>query len=108
MVKNSQYSIYWVDLNPTIGAEINKVRPCLVVSPNELNKYLETIVIIPLTSQIHDYPWRMSFKLEDKTAEAALDQIKTIDKRRIKDFIGKLSDEEIEILKTKIKEMFVD
>jgi mRNA interferase MazF len=68
----------------------------------------ETIVIIPLTSQIHDYPWRMSFKLEDKTAEAALDQIKTIDKRRIKDFIGKLSDEEIEILKTKIKEMFVD
>jgi mRNA interferase MazF len=78
MVK--QYEIYWVDLNPTKGSEINKIRPCLVISPNEMNNVLNTIIIAPITSSNKNYPTRVQITLENKKAEIMLDQIRTIDK----------------------------
>lgn len=63
----NRYELYWVDLNPTKGSEINKVRPCVIVSPNELNKHLKTVVVVPLTSQVRDYyPFRLKIQIQGK------------------------------------------
>jgi mRNA interferase MazF len=79
-----QFDIYWVDLNPIVGAEMQKVRPCVVVSPRELNRYLATVIIVPITSSIHGYPFRVSFRIEGHDGEIFIDQIRTVDKSRLK------------------------
>jgi mRNA interferase MazF len=104
-----QYSVYWVDLNPTKGAEINKVRPCVVISPPEMNNHLKTIIIAPITSKGRDgYPTRFKMAIGDVSGWIVLDQIRAIDKNRLCDNIGNLSIDEIETLKTIIKEMLID
>ena len=103
-----QYEIYWCDLNPTKGSEINKKRPCLVVSPNEMNRNINTIMIAPITSAIKDYPTRVLITIENKDGTIALDQLRTLDKSRFENFIDKLSKEKIIEVKSKIKEMLVD
>ncbi len=108
MATYSQYEIVVVNLDPTIGSEIKKKRPCLVVSPNEMNKYLATIVVCPITSQSKNYPTRVSFYLEGELNWIVIDQIRTIDQSRITKTIGNLEDETIEQVKAVIKETFVD
>jgi mRNA interferase MazF len=108
MVKVQQYGIYWVDLNPTRGAEINKIRPCVVVSPDELNEHLATVIVIPLTSQVHNYPWRMNTMVDGKQAEFVVDQIKSLDKLRIGKKMCDLSNQDINHLKQCLKEMLID
>ncbi len=103
-----QYEIVVVNLDPTIGSEIKKKRPCVIVSPNEMNKYLATIVVCPITSQSKNYPTRVSFDLEGQVNWIVIDQIRTIDKSRITKTIGHLSDETIEQVKNVIKETYVD
>jgi len=86
-----RYEIYYADLNPTIGSEIKKVRPVVIISQNEMNKYLETIVVCPLSSQLHpQWRTRLQIKCANKTAEIAVDQIRTISKQRLKEKIDKL------------------
>jgi mRNA interferase MazF len=92
MVK--QYEVYWIDLNPTIGAEMQKIRPGVVVSPDELNAHLDTVIIIPITSSIHGYPYRVRCTLMGRDGEIATDQIRTIDKRRLKKKIAKIDERE--------------
>ena len=92
MVK--QYEVYWIDLNPTIGAEMQKIRPGVVVSPDELNAHLDTVIIIPITSSIHDYPYRVRCNLMGRDGEIATDQIRTIDKRRLKKKNSKIDESE--------------
>lgn len=104
MVK--QFDTYWVDLNPTIGAEMQKVRPCVVVSPKELNQYLDTVIIIPITSAIHNYPYRVACQVEGRSGEIAADQIRTIDKRRLWRRIGSLSSLEASVLQSVLQQMF--
>lgn len=99
MVSVHQYDVYWVDLNPTRGSEINKIRPCVVVSPDELNAHLATVIVVPLTSQVHGYPWRMTAQIADKNAEFVVDQIKALDKLRIGKRICSLNDQDKLILK---------
>jgi mRNA interferase MazF len=108
MATYSQYEIVVVNLDPTIGSEIKKKRPCLVVSPNEMNKHLATIVICPITSQSKNYPTRISFDLEGQQNWIVIDQIRTIDQSRITKTIGNLDDGTIEQVKAVIKETFVD
>ncbi len=103
-----QYEIVVVNLDPTIGSEIKKKRPCVIVSPNEMNKYLATIVVCPITSQSKNYPTRVSFDLEGQVNWIVIDQIRTIDKSRITKTIGHLGDETIEQVKGVIKETYVD
>lgn len=103
-----QYYIVLVNLDPTIGSEIKKTRPCVVVSPNELNKYLNTVVIAPMTSQSKLYPTRVKVKPDDKNGWIVLDQIRTIDKQRIVRILDDLSNKEIENVKRIIKETYVD
>ena len=88
------YQVYWIDLNPTIGAEMQKIRPGVVVSPDELNAHLDTVIIIPITSSIHDYPYRVRCNLMGRDGEIATDQIRTIDKRRLKKKISKIDESE--------------
>ena len=103
-----QYDVYWVDLNPTIGSEVNKTGPCVIISPDEMNLYLNTIIIAPLTTTIKSYPFRIKCQLAKKEASIALDQIRTIDKVRIQKYIGRLKPPTIEEVKNIIREMLVD
>ena len=103
-----QYEIALVNLDPTIGSEIRKTRPCVVVSPNEMNKYLQTIVIAPLTSSLKPYPTRVEIQHTEVTGWVALDQIITIDRTRLVKKIGELTNLEIESVKTVIMETYVE
>lgn len=104
----NQYEIVLVNLDPTIGSEIKKTRPCVVLSPNELNKYLNTIVIGPMTSNTKSYPTRVPVNANAKKGMIAIDQIRTIDKIRIIKTFGRLNEKEIKKCKEIIKETFVD
>ncbi len=104
----NQYSIVLVNLDPTVGSEIQKTRPCVIISPDEMNRFLRTIVIAPITSQSKDYPTRVKIKQNNKDGWIAIDQIRTIDKQRIIKAFDKLSEKEIEKIKRVIKETFVD
>ncbi len=104
----AQYAIILVNLNPTKGSEIQKTRPCVIISPNEMNKHLNTIVVAPMTTNLNNYPTRVSVKHNDKKGMIAIDQIRTIDKTRILKILGNLSKKEIKNCKEIIKETFVD
>ncbi len=108
MTNYLQYSIVIVNLDPTVGSEIKKKRPCVIISPNEMNKHLATIVVCPITSQSRNYPTRVSFNLEEQENWVVIDQIRTIDKSRITKTIGNLDEETIERVKNVIKEAYVD
>jgi mRNA interferase MazF len=103
-----QYEIFLVNLEPTIGSEIKKTRPCVVISPDEMNKHLRTVVIAPMTTSSKNYPTRVEVKHENKIGWVVLDQVRTIDKQRIINNIGKLSKPEVKEVKSIIKETFVD
>jgi mRNA interferase MazF len=103
-----QYAIVLVNLDPTLGSEIKKTRPCVVVSPNEMNKHLNTIIIAPLTSSLKEYPTRVAVNHNSKNGMIALDQIRTVDKKRILKVLGKLNKTEIQSTKSVLKEMLVD
>ena len=103
-----QYSIVLVNLDPIIGSEIKKTRPCVIISPNEMNKYLNTIVLAPMTTSIKKYPTRVSVKHNGKKGMIAIDQIRTVDKVRIIRVFESLTKSEIEKCKGVIKETFVD
>jgi mRNA interferase MazF len=103
-----QYDIVLVNLDPTVESEIKKTRPCAVISPNEMNKYLSTVVIAPMTSQSKTYPTRVNVKHDNKNGWIVLDQIRTIDRQRIIKILDNLTGKEIEKVKLIIKETFVD
>ncbi len=103
-----QYQIILVNLDPTIGSEIKKTRPCVVISPNEMNKYLRTIVIAPMTSSSKRYPTRVKVKHDNKIGWIVLDQIRTIDRQRIIKVFGELQNLEIQELKSVLKETYID
>jgi|SRR6056297_2457467 len=104
----SQYQIFLVNLDPTIGSEIKKTRPCVILSPNEMNKYLRTVVIAPMTTSSKKYPTRVEVKHDNKIGWIVIDQIRTIDKQRIIKPLGRLSKPEIKEVKSIIKETYVD
>jgi mRNA interferase MazF len=104
----NQYEIVLVNLDPTIGSEIKKTRPCVIISPNEMNKYLDTVVLAPMITTSKKYPTRIEVKHDNKIGWIVLDQIITIDKQRIIKVLGKLSRPEIKEVKSVIKETFVD
>ena len=103
-----QYSIILVNLDPTVGSEIKKTRPCVIISPDEMNKYLNTIVVAPMTTSLKKYPTRIPVKHNDKKGMVAIDQIRTIDKRRILKRFDQLKKSEIKKCKEIIRETFVD
>ncbi len=104
----SQYDILLVNLDPTLGSEIKKTRPCLIISPDEINRHLRTVTIAPMTTKGRKYPTRVKVKHNHQTGWVILDQIRTIDKQRIIRKLGQLHASEIAACKRVIKETFVD
>ena len=104
----NQYQIVLVNLDPTIGSEIKKTRPYIIISPDEMNKYLRTIVIAPMTTTSKNYPTRIEVEHDKKPGRVVIDQIRTIDKRRIIKITGKLSRQEIKKVKSVLKETYID
>ena len=104
-----RYDIYLADLNPTVGSEISKVRPVVVISQDEMNRNLETIVVCALTSKLHP-TWRSRIQINcaGKAAEIAVDQIRTISKQQLKQKIDQLSVEDVSRLRRLISEMYGD
>ncbi len=103
-----QYDVFLVSLDPTIGHEIRKARPCLIVSPDEMNKHVSTVIIAPMTSQSHPYPTRVPIKFKGKDGWVVLDQVRTVDKKRLIKKLGRIDHNTIDNIKSIIKEMLVD
>ncbi len=107
MVVN-QYEVFLIDLDPTRGHEIQKTRPCLVVSPNEMNRAIGTVIVAPMTTKSRDYPTRVGLRFQGKQGWIVLDQIRTVDKTRLVKSLGRIADHEIEQVKEILREMLVD
>jgi len=103
-----QYQIVLVNLDPTLGSEIQKTRPCVIVSPNEINDNLRTVVIAPMTFASRKYPTRGKVKHNNQEGWVEIDQIRIIDKIRVVKKFGSLSEKEIRECKRVIRETFVD
>jgi mRNA interferase MazF len=101
----NQYAVHWINLDPTLGSEISKTRPCIIISPNEMNQYLRTVIIAPLTHTIKSYPSRVTCEVDGDKGSIMLDQIRTVDKTRIGSFIATLDPKEISEIKSVLNEM---
>lgn len=104
----NQYEVYLISLDPTIGHEIRKIRPCTILSPDEMNEHIQTVIIAPMTTQSHAYPTRVALRFQNKNGWIVLDQIRTVDKRRLIRKLGHLNQKTIRRIKSVIKEMLVD
>ena len=107
MVVN-QYNVYLVNLDPTVGHEIKKTRPCLVISPDEMNHNIDTIIVAPMTTKSHSYPTRIPVKFDGKQGWIVLDQLRTVDGIRLVKQLGKITKKDVSEVKKVIKEMLVD
>jgi mRNA interferase MazF len=92
MVVN-RFDVYLTNLDPTVGSEIQKTRPCLVISPDEMNRHIRTIIVAPMTTAGKDYPTRVPCKFKKKEGQIILDQIRTIDKTRLIKKLGSINPE---------------
>jgi mRNA interferase MazF len=92
MVAN-RFDVYLANLDPTVGSEIQKTRPCLVISPDEMNKHIRTVIVAPMTTAGKDYPTRVSCTFKRKKGQIVLDQIRTIDKTRLVKKLGTIDPE---------------
>ena len=104
----NQYEVFLIDLDPTKGHEIQKTRPCLVISPNEMNHTISTVIIAPMTTRSHNYPTRVDLQFGGKQGWIVLDQIRTVDRLRLLKKLGKIERPQIVKVKAVLKEMFVD
>ena len=103
-----QYDVYLINLDPTIGHEIKKTRPCLIISPDEMNENLRTVIIAPMTTKTHDCPTRVSVDFQEKKGWIVLDQLRTVDKKRLTRRLGTIDKRTIQRVKAVIREMLVD
>lgn len=105
MVK--EFEVYLVNLDPTVGLEIKKTRPCVVLSPAEMNSVLGTVIVAPMTTTLRGYPSRLEIRFQSKFCEICLDQIRAVDESRLaKNSLGRLKQEDIDEVKDTIVEMF--
>jgi mRNA interferase MazF len=100
-----QYAIHWINLDPTQGSEVNKTRPCVILSPDEMNQFIRTVIIAPLTHTLKSYPTRVLCNINAEQGAIMLDQIRTVDKSRIGSPLSKLSTQEIAAVKHIIYQM---
>jgi len=99
-------NVYLVNLNPTRGQEIRKMRPCLVVSPDELNDHVQTLIVAPLTKGSHTYPFRGACRFQGQAGHVVLDQIRTVDRERLVRHLGALSPQSLQRSLLVLQEMF--
>lgn len=102
----SRGEVYLVQLDPTRGSEIRKTRPCLVVSPDELNQHLRTVILAPMTTAGHAYPWRVTCRFQNRAGFVALDQLRTVDTERLVRRLGRLAPTTLASVLAILQEMF--
>lgn len=102
----SRGDVYMVQLDPTRGSEIRKTRPCLVVSPDELNDHLRTVIIAPMTTLGHAYPWRVSCRFQGRSGFVVTDQLRTVDVERLARRLGRLAPNALAAVLSVLEEMF--
>ncbi|MDR9416940.1 MAG: type II toxin-antitoxin system PemK/MazF family toxin [Gracilimonas sp.] len=101
-----RFEVLLISLDPTKGSEIKKTRPCLIISPDEMNKYIRTVIIAPMTSTIKNYPTRVTTTFQGKKGQIVLDQIRTVDKSRLIKSLGTISSSAEEKVLSTLQEMF--
>jgi mRNA interferase MazF len=89
----NRFDVYLTNLDPTVGSEIQKTRPCLVISPDEMNRHIRTVIVAPMTTAGNDYPTRVACKFKREKGQIVLDQIRTIDKTRLIKKLGSINPE---------------
>jgi mRNA interferase MazF len=101
-----RFDVFLVSLDPTVGSEIQKSRPCLIISPDEMNRHIQTVIIAPMTTRGRKYPTRIACEFQHKQGQIVLDQIRTVDKARLIRKLGRIDNQtQIEVLSV-LQEMF--
>ncbi len=103
-----RFEVYLVNLDPTIGSEIKKTRPCLIVSPDEMNRHIATVIIAPMTTKGRSYPSRVSCEFEGKSGQVVLDQLRTVDKKRLVKKVGRIDKKTQQAILLTLGEMFAE
>jgi mRNA interferase MazF len=104
----NRFDVFLVNLDPTVGSEIQKTRPCVVISPDEMNKHIATVIVAPMTTKGHSYPTRVVCQFQGKDGQIVLEQIRTVDKTRLVKKLGQIeSDDQKAVLDT-LAEMFAE
>ncbi len=98
--------VHLVQLDPTRGSEIKKTRPCVIVSPDDINDHLETVIVAPMTTVTRAYPWRVACRFQNRSGFVAVDQLRTVDGDRLIQRLGKLSSDTTEQVLATLQEMF--
>ncbi len=102
----SRGEVHLVNLDPTVGSEIRKTRPCVVVSPDELNQYLRTAIVAPMTTGGHAYPWRVPCRFQKRAGFVAVDQLRTVDTARLAQRVCRLTPTTVAAVLQTLQEMF--
>lgn len=100
--------VHLVRLDPTLGSENQKTRPCVIVSPDELNAHLRTVIVAPMTTAGRPYPWRVKCRFQERSGYVVLDQLRTIDRERLVKRLGPLPNETIAVVLARLQEMFAE
>jgi mRNA interferase MazF len=103
-----RFDVFLIDLDPTVGSEIQKTRPCLIVSPDEMNRHLATVIVAPMTTQGRPYPTRASCTFQGKKGQVVLDQLRTVDKMRLVKRLGRVSPSTQKRILAILAEMFAE
>ncbi len=103
-----RFDVFLVNLDPTIGSEIQKMRPCVVISPNEMNRHIATVIVAPMTTRGQVYPTRIPSHFQGKDGQIVLDQIRTVDRARLVKQLGQISDHEQKAVLDTLAEMFAE
>jgi mRNA interferase MazF len=103
-----RFDVYLINLDPTVGSEIQKTRPCLVVSPDEMNRYIATVIVAPMTTKGRTYPTRVPCRFQGKDGQIVLDQLRTVDKVRLVKRLGRISASPRQAVLATLAEMFAE
>ena len=103
-----RFDVFLVNLDPTLGSEIQKTRPCLVISPDEMNKRIATVIIAPMTTKRRPYPSPIDCHFQGKDGQIVLDQIRTVDKNRLDEYLGQISADEQKAVLDTLVQMFAE
>ena len=102
----NRFEVYLINLDPTVGSEIEKTRPCLVISPDEMNHYIKTVIVAPMTTKGRSYPTRVKCQFKGREGQIALDQIRTVDNNRLIRKLGRIEKRTADEVLTILNEMF--
>ncbi len=101
-----RFDVFLVNLDPTVGSEIQKTRPCVVISPDEMNRHIATVIVAPMTTKGQPYPTRIACQFQDKDGQIVLDQLRTVDKTRLVRRLGQISASIQKVVLDTLAEMF--